>query len=457
MEKSSTKDMTVGSPMKLIIGFLVPMLGGILFQQFYSLVDTLIVGQFLGVSALAGVGSTGSINFMVIGFCTGICAGFGIPISQKFGAKDYSSMRRYVANSIYMSAAFAVVMTIVVSALTMQILHWMNTPSDIIEYAYDYIFVIFIGIPVVFLYNLGSSIIRALGDSKAPVVFLVIASVINVVLDLVFIIGCHMGVMGAAVATDISQLISGLLCVLYIRKRIPVLRIEKKEWKPDSHLCRMLFVMGIPMGLQYSITAIGSVILQTAVNSLGSTYVATMTAAGKVSLFFCCPYDALGTTMATYAGQNVGAGKPQRLNQGLKSATILGVLYGIVAFLFLAFFGGSLSMIFFGSGANAQILADARLFLIWNSGFYIALLFVDAVRFMIQGMGYPGFAIFSGVMEMIARIAAAWILIPLFGFTGACMASPLAWVLADCFLLPAYFHLRKKVYGMLDMPLKGNA
>ncbi len=437
--------------MKLIVGFLVPMLGGILFQQFYSLVDTLIVGQFLGVSALAGVGSTGSINFMVIGFCTGICAGFGIPISQKFGAKDYVSMRRYVANSIYMSAAFAAVMTIAVSALTMQILRWMNTPSDIIAYAYDYIFVIFIGIPVVFLYNLGSSIIRALGDSKAPVIFLVIASVINVVLDLVFIIGCHMGVMGAAVATDISQLISGLLCVLYIRKKIPVLRLQREEWKPDGHLCRILFVMGIPMGLQYSITAIGSVILQTAVNSLGSTYVATMTAASKVSLFFCCPYDAMGTTMATYAGQNVGAGKPDRLNQGLKSAAIVGVIYGIAAFLFLACFGGRLSMIFFGSGANEQILSDARLFLVWNSGFYIALLFVDAVRFMIQGMGYPGFAIFSGVMEMIARIAAAWILIPAFGFMGACMASPLAWVLADCFLFPAYFHLRKKIYGILGM------
>ncbi|MDO4285577.1 MAG: MATE family efflux transporter [Eubacteriales bacterium] len=449
----STKDLTVGSPMKLILGFALPLLGGMLFQQVYSLMDTMIVGQFLGVDALAGVGSTGSINFMVIGFCMGVCAGFSIPIAQKFGAKDYAAMRRFVANSVYMAAVFAVVMTLCICVLTRPILQWMNTPEDIIDYAYDYIFVIFMGIPIVYLYNLFSSIIRALGDSKAPVLFLVIASVINIALDIVLIVNFHMGVAGAAVATNISQLVSGLLCLLYIWKKIDVLRMQREDLKPDLHQCRMLFVMGIPMGLQYSITAIGSVVLQTAVNSLGSTYVAIMTAAGKVSMFFCCPFDALGTTMATYGGQNVGAGKLERLTPGLKSATAVGVCYAVAAFLVLTFFGSRISLVFFGEGeATEMILDNVRLFLMCNSAFYIPLLFVNEIRFLIQGMGYPGFAILSGVMEMIARIVAALVLIPLLGFTGACLASPLAWLFADAFLFPAYFRLYKQTcrrFGML--------
>ena len=448
----STKDLTVGSPMRLILGFALPLLGGMLFQQFYALMDTMIVGQFLGMEALAGVGSTGSINFMIIGFCMGVCAGFSIPIAQKFGARDYATMRRFVVNAVYLSAAFALVMTVVIGLLTRRILGWMNTPSDIMGYAYSYIFIIFMGIPIVYIYNLFSSIIRALGDSKAPVVFLVIASLINIVLDVVFIVNFKMGVAGAAVATNISQFISGALCLVYIRKKIEILHIQKGEWKLDLHRCKMLFVMGVPMGLQYSITAIGSVVLQTAVNSLGSMYVATMTAASKVSIFFCCPFDALGTTMATYGGQNIGAGKLDRLNKGLKAGAAIGICYAVAAFVVLTLFGSRLSMIFFGEGtATPEILANARLFLMCNSAFFIPLLFVNEIRFMIQGMGYPGFAILSGVMEMIARVLAAVVLIPLLGFTGACLASPLAWVFADAFLFPAYFKLRQKTYERFGM------
>ena len=449
--RSAVKDLTTGDPMKLILGFAVPLLGGLLFQQFYNMVDSLIVGRFLGVKALAGVGSTGSINFMIIGFCMGVCNGFAIPLSQQFGARKYAEMRRFFVHSIYLCALFSVVMTTAVCLLCPWILHAMNTPADIYSYAYQYIFLIFLGIPATFLYNLISGAIRALGDSKAPVVFLVISSAVNIVLDLVFILAAHMGVAGAALATVISQLFSGLLSVLYLVRRIELLHIRREEWAFRPHLAKILLVMGVPMGLQYSITAIGSVILQTAVNGLGSVFVAAQTAGGKVSIFFCTPYDALGSTMATWGGQNVGAGRLDRLNKGLKSASILGCSYAVAEFFIMFFFGRQLSSLFLGSATSPEeltlILDSARLFLITNAAFYIPLVFVNVVRFLIQGMGYSGLATLAGVCEMIGRTAAALLLIPRIGYPGACWASPIAWILADAFLLPAYFHVRRKTYA----------
>ena len=312
MAKNTTKDMTVGSPMKLILGFSVPLLFGFLFQQFYSVVDTVIVGQFLGMNALAGVGATGSINFMIVGFCMGVCSGFAIPVAHKFGARDYSGMRQIVANCVWLSLLFSAVMTVIVVFLCDDILRWMNTPEDIFEDAYSYILIIFIGIPATYLYNMLSGIIRSMGDSKVPLFFLVLSSVLNIGLDLLCIVNLRLGVAGAAIATVVSQLISGVLCLFYMIKRYEILHITKEEWKINTHHMKVLCGMGIPMGLQYSITAIGSVILQTAVNGLGSLAVASVTAAGKVSMFFCCPFDAMGSTMATYGGQNVGAKKLDR-------------------------------------------------------------------------------------------------------------------------------------------------
>ena len=231
-----TKNLTKGSPMKLIISFAVPLLFGFLFQQFYNLVDTMIVGRFLGVDDLAAVGSTGSINFLVIGFCMGVCNGFAIPVSHKFGAGDYVGMRKYVANCAWLGLAFSVVMTVVTAILCRDILVWMKTPSNIIDGAYDYIFIIFIGIPTVYLYNIVAGVIRATGDSKTPVVFLVLSSIINIVLDLYFIISLHMGVAGAAWATVISQGVSGVACLVYMVKKFEILRIRREEWKADGHM-----------------------------------------------------------------------------------------------------------------------------------------------------------------------------------------------------------------------------
>lgn len=445
-----TKDMTSGSPMKLILGFSVPLLFGFLFQQFYNLVDTLIVGRFLGVKALAAVGSTGSLNFLIIGFCMGVCNGFAIPLAHRFGAGDYRGMRAFMMNAVYLAVVFAAVMTVLTVVFCRPILMLMQTPGDIIDQAYLYIVIIFAGIPVTYLYNLISGIIRSMGDSKTPVVFLTLASVLNIILDLVFIIVLHMGVAGAALATVISQGVSGVGCLLYSRKKFEILHTDEEERKINPSYMKTLCNMGVPMGLQYSITAIGSVILQRAVNTLGSDAVAAMTAGSKIGMFFCCPFDALGSTMATYGGQNVGAKKMDRISQGLKACSLLGVVYAIVAFVILLFAGEYLAT-FFIEDAAGEVIANAHLFLTISSAFYIALAFVNIIRFLIQGMGYSKFAILAGVFEMAARTLVGFLFVPMFGFTAACFASPVAWIFADIFLFPAYFHVFSKTKKMLKI------
>ena len=438
------KDMTNGSPSKHILGFAVPMLFGMLFQQFYNLVDTIIVGKTLGVEALAGVGATGSIYFMIIGFCMGVCNGFVIPVAQCFGAKKPADLRKYVFNGYICSIVFAIVLTLASVIFCRRILIVMNTPADIIDHAYNYIVVIFIGIPTVFLYNMVSGVIRSLGDSKTPVVFLVLSSIINVVLDFFLILVCKMGVAGAGWATVTSQLISGLTCLIYMYKKYDILKGDKSERVLDRRFITNLCMNGVPMGLQYSITAIGSTILQSAVNTLGSTYVAAMTAGSKMFNFTCCPFDALGSTMATYAGQNVGAAKIKRLGQGVRSAMIIGSVYSVLSLIALYFTTDYIALLFVNA-SETTIIALTRQFILASACFYIPLTGVNVVRFCIQGMGFSVFAISAGILEMIGRAFAAIILIPSIGFMGACLASPIAWIAADAFLFPAFIHCAKKL------------
>lgn len=438
------KDMANGSPSKHILGFAVPMLFGMLFQQFYNLVDTIIVGKTLGVEALAGVGATGSINFMIIGFCMGVCNGFVIPVAQCFGAKKPADLRKYVFNGYICSVVFSIVLTLASVIFCRRILIVMNTPADIIDHAYNYIVVIFIGIPTVFLYNMVSGVIRSLGDSKTPVVFLVLSSIINVVLDFFLILVCKMGVTGAGWATVTSQLISGLTCLIYMYKKYDILKGDKSERVLDRRFITNLCMNGVPMGLQYSITAIGSTILQAAVNTLGSTYVAAMTAGSKMFNFTCCPFDALGSTMATYAGQNVGAAKIKRLGQGVRSAMIIGSVYSVLSLIALYFTTDYIALLFVNA-SETTIIALTRQFILASACFYIPLTGVNVVRFCIQGMGFSVFAISAGILEMIGRAFAAIILIPNIGFMGACLASPIAWIAADAFLFPAFIHCAKKL------------
>lgn len=442
-----TKDMTSGNPLKLIIGFAIPMFLGMLFQQFYSMVDTVIVGKFLGVGPLAGVGSTSSLNFLVIGFCTGVCNGFAIPVSQMFGAKRDSELRRFVANSAWLCVIFSVVITTAIVACCRPLLTLMHTPEDIFEYAYVYIVIIFLGIPTTFLYNVTAAIIRSLGDSRSPVVFLAIASGINIVLDIVFIVAFHMGVEGPALATVISQGISGLLSLFSMKKKFEILRISKEEWKMRGSYMKTLCYMGIPMGLQYSVTAIGTLVIQAAINGFGSMTVAGVTAAQRINAFISCPIEAIGATMAPYSGQNMGASKLDRVGKGLRDASLLGFVISAVLFVFVLLTGKQLSLLFLDT-ADAQVVAYSYRFLVFTAAGYCLLVLVNTVRFTIQGMGFSVFAITSGVLEMIARSLAGLVVVPLIGYTGICLAHPMAWIFADAFLIPAFFYCKKKIVGL---------
>lgn len=434
-----SRDLTQGNPMALIWGFTLPTLFGMLFQQLYNMVDSMIVGKLLGAQALGAVGSTGAINFFVFGFCIGICSGFAIPVAQRTGAGDGPNMRRFVANSAYLSLLFALILTAATTLGCRWILTAMQTPADLMEDAYNYIFIIFLGIPVTILYNLLSGIIRSLGDSKTPVYFLALSSLLNIGLDLALILWIPLGVTGAALATVISQGVSGVACLIYMLHAFPELRMTREEARPDLHACKILCGMGIPMGLQYSITAIGSIIIQSAVNTLGSLSVSAVAAASKLSQLLACPYDALGATMATYCGQNVGALKLSRLGKGIGSAAILGFGYSILASVFIFFCSYPALMLFLDPNEPelAPLLALASRYIIITVVFYFLLTLVNVVRFAIQGMGFSSLAMVSGVLEMIARaVMGQWVL-PVLGFTAACYASPAAWALADCFLVPA--------------------
>lgn len=440
---SKTKVLTSGSPYKVILSFAIPTLAGLLFQQLYNMVDTMIVGKWLGVQSLAAVGSVGSLNFMIIGFCTGVCAGFSIPIAQQLGAGDFEKLRKFFANSIWLSAIFSLVTTAAVCVLCRNMLELMKTPDDIIDEAYTYIFIIFLGIPMTYLYNLLSGVIRALGDSKTPVIFILISSVINIVFDILSISVFKMGVAGPAIATVFSQAVSGVLCLVHIIRRFDVLHPNKDEAKFRLSYITQLLSAGLPMGLQYSITAIGSVVLQSSVNVLGSNAVAAVTAGSKINTIFACPLDALGTTMATFAGQNIGAGKPERIKKGLKTAIGMGCVYSVFVFAVILLFGKYIALLFMNSN-ETQILSQVSQFSTICTAFYCTLSILNCTRFTVQGMGHSAVAMFAGVFEMVARCVMGFILVPMFGYVCVCFASPLAWVMADLFLLPTFAYCIKK-------------
>lgn len=447
--ENNTRDLTTGNSFKLILEFAIPIYFGIIFQNIYGLVDSVIVGRTLGVDQLAAVGATGAITFMVLGLCNGIASGFAIPVAHYLGAKDEKGLKSSMVNGIYMGLIISAVVTFLVSFFCMDILEFMNTPGNIIQYSYEYLLIIFLGLPITFFYNLFSGYMRSLGDSSTPVIILIICCLINIVLDYYFIVNLHFGIAGAGYATVISQFIAIIVSMIYMWWKFPIVHMKRNEWHFSFPMSMHLCFMGIPMGLQYSITAVGSVILQTSVNELGSSYVASMTAAIRIALFAVCMTDALGATMATFAGQNLGAKKLDRITIGLKQSCVIGIIYAVVACAIVSIFGEKLALLFV-EASETEIIHNIGLYLKIESGFYLFLVFIGCIRFSIQGMGYSGLAMISGVMELIARVLAVIFLIPRFGYVGACLASPIAWVMADLFLFPAYFYVMKKTKKRLE-------
>ena len=436
-------DMTTGSPIRRILKFFIPVVLGNLLQQLYGMADSVIVSRCIGVEAFAGVSATGSLNFLILGFALGMCSGFAIPVSQEFGAGHPTEMRRNFAGGLYAALLIAVVMAVVTALLTPQILRLVKTPEDIFEYSLTYIRIIFIGIPATVLYNLLSGVMRAVGDGRTPLIMLLISSLLNVVLDLFCILVLHMGIAGAAWATIFSQMVSGALCIYVIFKKTDVLKIHGEEWRVTRKIISRLLGYGLPMGLQFSITAIGSTILQSAVNTLGSGAVTAIGAGSKVQFFFTTPIDAVGVTMATYCGQNLGARKIDRVRKGVRQTTILMGGYSVVAFGLQMLLGRYMAMLFLDA-SEVEILGNVVIYLNTVVAFSFLLVLVLIYRNAIQGLGYSRVAMLAGLLELVGRTLVALVLAKYTGFQGICFAHPAAWLCADFLLVPLYLHIVHK-------------
>ncbi len=440
--KAAQYDMTVGNPTKIILNFTLPIFIGNVFQQFYNMADAVIVGKFVGTKALAAVGSTGTIMFLIYGFVVGMTAGFTVLTAQKFGAGDLPAMRRTVAGASILSLIIGLILTAAFMLLMEPWLHLMNTPSDIYADAYSYIMIISGGILAQMLYNLLASILRALGNSKVPLYFLIFSALLNIALDLFFIIVFHMGAAGAAIATIISQGVSGLLCLVYIIKKVPILHMTREDWHPEGALLKRQMQIGIPMALQYSITAIGTMMVQSSLNILGSTLVAAFTAASKIEQVVTQAYVALGTTIATYGAQNMGAGNILRIRKGFRSSTIIGIVYSFAAAALVMTVGKYMSYLFVSEDV-ALIIDSVDIYLKCVGAFFIPLTIVNIYRNGIQGLGYGLLPMMAGVAELIGRGVVAIIAARQHSYLGVCLASPAAWVLAAALLLVMYFYIVK--------------
>ena len=430
-------DLTKGKPLKLIFWFTIPLLIGNIFQQFYSLSDTLIVGQTLGVKALAAVGSTGSVQFLIIGFAQGLTAGLSILTAQYFGAKDYKGVRRSFAISIVVSLIVGMILTILSMFFVDHILVLMQTPPDIMNDARTFLQIMLGGMLAPIAFNLLSNIIRALGDSRTPLWFLIISSLINIGLELLFILGFHWGIAGAGWATILAQLIATVMCLVYIILKVPILHIGRRHFKLVWSEVKAHLNVGLPMAFQMSIIAIGTIVLQAALNSLGTNSVAATTAAQKIDQVATQPLMSFGVTMATFAAQNFGAHKYERIIKGVKQTMWLSGSFSVAAGLIEIIWGKQLVGLFVGHQDMAVLnLSQTYFNIIGSTYIFLSMLFI--MRNTLQGLGRSAIPTLAGAAELFMRVFAALILVRLLAYPGACMSEPLAWIGSCAVLLPAY-------------------
>lgn len=435
-------DLTVGNPWKNILYFCVPILISNIFQQLYSMVDTIIVGQTISLSALAAVGCTGSISFLVIGFISGITGGFGVMMAQYFGAKNEENFKRSVGTCYLLSIIVSVVVTAIAVPTAMPLLRLMRTGDDIIGRAYSYIVTIYAGVAATVIYNMSAAMLRAIGDSRSPLIFLIMASVLNIGLDFLFILFFHMDVMGAGLATVLSQLIAGVACIVYGLKRYEILRIRREHLRWNTSFAWKHTMVGLPMALQFSITAIGVMVVQSVLNDLGTIKVAAYTAASKIDTIAQQPFLAMGAAIATYCAQNYGAHRFERIRQGMNIGLVLTILFSVFGFVLVLVLRSPLLRLF--SEDYATIQEDAYLYLFINTGSYLFLGLIYLYRNGIQGMGFSAVTMLSGVTELVMRVFAALVFAKLWGFVGVCSANPAAWVGADIILIVIYCLVYKR-------------
>lgn len=444
MKNNKTNDMTTGNPVKMIIWFMVPMCLGSIFQQFYNIADSIIAGQFLGVNALAAIGSTGSLMFMVTGWISGISSGFSILVAQWFGARKYDRMRHYTAMSVYLTIGIIVIMTAGLLVANEPILRLMNTPAELMPDVKGYMAVIYAGLIVTAAYNSLAAVLRALGDSKSPLYFLIISAVINIFLDIIFITWFHMGVIGCGYATVIAQGISALLCLVYIIKKFPILHLKKKDFRISLNSIKNLLALGTPMGLQFSITGIGTIIVQGAVNIYGAVYIAGFSAGAKIQNLIACIFLAFGATIATYVGQNWGAGRIDRVKKGVWYTQVM-ILISSAILMILIFFFGKYMVLLFVSPSEKGVIDAAVVYFLAVFWCYPFLGSIFVYRNALQGMGYGLVPMLGGVFELAARALVVAAVVGKTSFFGVCLSDPAAWLAALIPLVPYYFYKIKKV------------
>lgn len=431
-KKQKSMDLTVGHPLKQILLFALPLVFGTMFQQLYSFADTVIVGRCLGIDALAAVGATYSLHFLILGFVQGACVGFGIPLAQSFGAGEKRELHRFLWNGFWVGSFFSVLLTVGTVILAAPLMAAMNTPENIFSMGVSYIRILFLGIPASILYNYSTSVLRALGDSRHPFYFLLFSSILNVVLDYVFITDFHTGVEGAAVATVISQLVSGLLNTWWMFRRMELIEIRREDMSLSFRHIRKLCIIGLPMGVEYSVSAVGAILLQDAINILGSGAVAAQTAGEKIRQMFTLPMESIGMAMATYAGQNFGAGRMDRIKRGIRDGIVIQALYCAVVWVILLLMKGILVQLVLGSG-SIQVARNAEKYLMICSCLFLLHGLLMIFRNVLQGMGYAGHAVLSGIWELAGRGLGGWIAVSGAGFTAVCFANPMAWGFALCY------------------------
>ena len=431
--KSGTTDLTVGKPLFQILRFALPLVLGTLFQQLYSFADTVIVGRCLGTDALGAVGTTYSLNFLILGFVQGACVGFGIPVAETFGAKDKGGLRKYLFNGALLCVVLSVVFTIFTTLMAGPLLQLIHTPEELYADAVLYIRILFLGIPATVLYNYASSVLRAMGDSQHPFYFLLAASVLNIGLDYLLIVPMGMGVDGAALATVLSQLLSGGLCAFWFFTRTA--KQEELTFRGQSSLlsaghCKRLAYIGFPMGFEYSVSAIGAVIMQDAINLLGSTAVAAQTAGEKIRQMFTLPMESVGMAMATYVGQNHGAHRTDRIKQGIKDGCTIQLTYCVAAWVVIFFVKPYAVGLVLGD-ADPAVTAGAIQYLAIMSMLFCFHGLLMIFRNTLQGLGYSVQAIISGVGELIGRSLGGLLAVKTgLGYVGICLSNPFAWGLA---------------------------
>ena len=437
-----TKNLTEGDPLKLIFFFTLPLIAGNIFQQMYAFVDTLIVGRFLGVEALAAVGCTGSLMFLMIGFVIGTTTGLSIYTGQRFGARDAAGVRRSAAACTILSLAISVVLTIFGTALCRSFLVWMQTPPEILEDAVSFISIVYGGISMMVLFAMQTNLIRALGDSRTPTYMLALGLTLNIVFEPIFILVLGWGVPGAALATVASQVIGNLVCFLYIVKKVPALHARHEDWQLTRADFRAHLKIGLPMGFQTSVIAIGAVILQVALNHLGPVAVAAYAAAQKVDTIAIMPMMSFGMAMAAYTAQNYGARQLGRIREGVKKCAMMSGAFSVLVGLFNIFFGPSIMELFVGAG-EPQVVEYGQMYLVVNGACYFILSLLFIFRYTLQGLGQTVVPTIAGIMELVMRALAALVLVDACGYIGACFANPLAWIGSCVPLAIAYWLTRR--------------